>query len=86
MDSNTLKELRGRIDALDGEIIALLRDRVALSNAIMSAKVPGQIIDVGREQEIVQRYAEGLAAVSTTAKIRRLVSAVIQVSSVYPEA
>lgn len=85
MNPETLAELRGRIDTLDDQIITLLLERVQLSNTVMGAKAPAQIVDSTREQEITRRYTDRLASVSTPAKSRRVVQAVLGVSSLYPE-
>ena len=85
MKSEDLRNLRGQIDALDDQIIALLLTRIDLSNSIMKTKSPGQIVDVEREREIHRRYAERLAGVSTVAKAERVVHAVLGASNLYPE-
>lgn len=85
MTNDTFAELRGRIDAIDGEIGALLLKRVQLSNVIMSAKAPGELVDPQREREIADRYAARLAPLSTAPRIQRLVVAILGISELYPD-
>lgn len=80
-----LAELRGRIDAIDGQIADLLLKRIELSNSIMKSKPSTQIIDSRRENEILARYSQRLSNVSTPAKIERLVSSLLGVAGLYPE-
>lgn len=84
MNSENVKELRGQIDIIDDQIIELVRQRIRLSNSIIKSKPPGQIIDNGREQEIHQRFNEGLATDSTPAKVKQLVQALLAASRLYP--
>lgn len=81
----SMAELRGRIDAIDNEILDLLLKRIELSNLIMKSKSPAQIVDSEREQEIIRRYSEKLSDVSTSAKSKRLALGVIATSRLYPE-
>lgn len=85
MNPETRKELRGQIDNLDHQIIELLLKRIHLSNSIIKAKAPGQIVDSGREDEIYRRYGKGLESESTQAKINRVVLAVLAASRLYPD-
>ncbi len=84
MNSQTKHELRDQIDSLDDQIIELLLKRIHLSNSIIKAKAPGQIVDAGREEEIHHRYTGKLATVSTPVKIKQLVTALLSASSLYP--
>lgn len=85
MGTGNLNQLRERIDALDGQIAELIRQRIELANSIMKAKAPQQIVDSAREQEILGRYLGKLEGLSTPAKSKRLVSAILAVSGLYPE-
>ncbi len=88
-NSNTkpesLARLRERIDALDEEIMGLVFKRIELSNFIMSTKPPTEVVDQGREQAIVGHYSQKLLSVSSEAKLKRLVLAIIATSQEYPE-
>ena len=75
-----LENLRKQIDEIDDQIIALLRERIAVSNQIMNSKVAGQVLDGAREQKILERYSENISDLSTPQKLKRLVSAVLATS------
>lgn len=77
--------LREQVDAIDDQLMELMVKRIELASEIMKAKPAGQIVDSSREQAIVKRYHEKLADLSTLAKTKRLVSAIIQASKCYPD-
>ncbi|WP_405403345.1 chorismate mutase [Streptomyces sp. NBC_01104] len=57
-----IAELRAGIDGLDGEILNLLDRRRELSSAVQSARIAagGRRTELGRENEIIRRYADRL--------------------------
>lgn len=85
MKPEGLTELRARIDALDDQIIELLKNRIELANAVMSSKAPTRIVDLSREEEIARRYSEKLASASTPEKSKRFVRALLALAKLYPE-
>jgi chorismate mutase len=64
---STVDDLRSRIDQVDGELIALWRERAELSAAIGAARMAGggPRLVLAREQAIVDRYREALGADGT---------------------
>jgi chorismate mutase len=58
---------RERIDALDTELIELIGRRVAVSAEIQSARLAegGRRLDLGRETEVIGRYARALGRPGT---------------------
>ncbi len=84
MNSEKMKELRGQVDSLDDQICSLLLERIHLSNSIIKSKPASQIIDSVREDEICRRYCDRLASVSTPAKVKRFVQALLAASELYP--
>ncbi len=58
---------RARIDDLDARIIALVRDRVAISSAIQRARIAsgGRRVNLARETEIIATYSERLGRPGT---------------------
>ena len=83
--AQSTESLRKQIDDVDDKIIELLRQRIELSNLIIQAKSPAQILDPGREQAILERYTNQLANVSSAGKLKRLVSGILGTSRFYPE-
>lgn len=83
--SHDIAQIRKRIDAIDDELIHLLRQRIELSSLIIQAKPPVSVIDRKREEAIFNRYFAGLADTSTLPKTKRLVLAVLGASQLYPE-
>jgi len=77
--------VRERIDAVDDQIIELLRQRIELSSLIIQTKPPAGIIDPKREQAILNRYFEKLSEASTLPKTKRLVFGILGCSRLYPE-
>ncbi|OIV39257.1 chorismate mutase [Mangrovactinospora gilvigrisea] len=59
---------RERIDALDAEIIALIRRRMAVSDEVKQARlaVGGPRLALAREMEILATYRDGLGGDGTT--------------------
>jgi len=55
-----LKELRGRIDAIDGELVALLQERIEVALEIGKTKEESsrQPLDLVREREVIARVLE----------------------------
>lgn len=76
---------RERIDAIDDELIELLRKRIELSSLIMQTKPQTRIVDPTREQAILTRYCEKLGEVSTFQKTKRLVLGILGTARLYPE-
>ena len=58
---------RGRIDELDAQIIALVRERMAVSADIQRARIAsgGRRVNLSREMEILARYREQLGRPGT---------------------
>jgi len=58
---------RARIDAIDGELIELIRRRVAVSAEIQAARIGdgGRRLDLSRETEIIGRYNRSLGRPGT---------------------
>jgi chorismate mutase len=58
---------RARIDALDAELIELIRRRVAVSAEIQSARIStgGRRLDLRRETEVIGRYTQALGRPGT---------------------
>jgi chorismate mutase len=59
---------RARIDALDAELIELIRRRVAVSAEIQSARIAtgGRRLDLRRETEVIGRYTQELGRPGTS--------------------
>ncbi|MBW1596951.1 chorismate mutase [Streptomyces sp. JJ38] len=59
---------RERIDSLDAEIIALVRERMAVSAAIQEARIAGggRRVHLSREMEILARFRAELGGHGTT--------------------
>ncbi|MCZ7417131.1 MULTISPECIES: chorismate mutase [unclassified Streptomyces] len=59
---------RERIDALDAEIIALVRERMAVSATIQEARIAGggRRVHLSREMEILTRFRAELGGHGTT--------------------
>ncbi|AQW51518.1 MULTISPECIES: chorismate mutase [Streptomyces] len=59
---------RERIDALDGQILDLVRERMAVSAAIQEARIAsgGRRVQLSREMEILDRYRQRLGKPGTT--------------------
>jgi chorismate mutase len=59
---------RARIDDLDERIIALVRDRMALSAAVQEARIAsgGRRVHLSREMQILTRYRERLGKPGTS--------------------
>lgn len=58
---------RERIDAIDAELIELIRRRVAVSTEIQAARIAdgGRRLDLSRETEIIGRYNRSLGRPGT---------------------
>ena len=58
---------RARIDAIDGELIELIRRRVAVSAEIQATRIAdgGRRLDLSRETEIIGRYTRALGRPGT---------------------
>lgn len=59
---------RERIDALDGQILDLVRERMAVSAAIQEARIAsgGRRVQLSREMGILDRYRQRLGKPGTT--------------------
>ncbi|WP_425579812.1 chorismate mutase, partial [Streptomyces chumphonensis] len=59
---------RERIDALDAEIIALVRERMAVSATVQEARIAGggRRVHLSREMEILTRFRTELGGHGTT--------------------
>ncbi|WBB63662.1 chorismate mutase [Streptomyces sp. WMMC500] len=59
---------RERIDDLDGRIIALVEERMAVSAGIQQARIAsgGRRVNLSREMEILARYRDHLGRPGTT--------------------
>ena len=59
---------RARIDAIDAELIALIRRRAAVSAEIQSARIEGggRRLDLSRETEVIGRYTRSLGRPGTS--------------------
>lgn len=55
MDETRLKQLRQRIDTIDGSIVDLLRERVSVAVEIGKAKGESPVYDPEREKVVVSR-------------------------------
>lgn len=53
MDETRLKELRHRIDAIDGSVVDLLRERVSVAVEIGKAKGDAPVYDPEREKAVI---------------------------------
>lgn len=58
---------RERIDALDGRILELVRERMAVSASIQEARIAagGRRVHLSREMEILDRYRQALGKPGT---------------------
>ncbi|MBH5336453.1 chorismate mutase [Streptomyces pactum] len=63
-----IPEGRAGIDRLDGQIIALIQERMAVSAGIQRSRLAsgGRRVDLTREMEILGRYREALGKPGTT--------------------
>ena len=61
-DTDPIDVLRTRIDAVDAEIIALWRERAALSGQVGAARMAagGTRLVLAREQQIVEKFRDAL--------------------------
>ncbi|MFD8332178.1 chorismate mutase [Streptomyces solisilvae] len=59
---------RERIDALDGQILDLVRERMAVSATVQEARIAagGRRVQLSREMEILDRYRQRLGKPGTT--------------------
>ncbi|MFD8457585.1 chorismate mutase [Streptomyces antimycoticus] len=59
---------RERIDALDGQILDLVRERMTVSAGIQEARIAsgGRRVQLSREMEILDRYRQRLGKPGTT--------------------
>jgi chorismate mutase len=59
---------RERIDAIDAELIELIRRRVAVSAQIQTARIAdgGRRLDLSRETEVIGRYTRSLGRPGTS--------------------
>ncbi|MET7901699.1 chorismate mutase [Streptomyces sp. NPDC005336] len=66
--TDVISGARERIDALDGRILDLVRQRMAVSASIQEARIAagGRRVQLSREMEILDRYREGLGKPGTT--------------------
>jgi chorismate mutase len=62
-----IDEARREIDALDGRILALIRERMAVSERIQRTRIAsgGRRVNLAREMEILRRYREELGRPGT---------------------
>lgn len=62
-----ITDARGRIDALDEQIIALVRERMTVSSGIQHARIAsgGRRVSLSREMEILTRYRAELGRPGT---------------------
>ena len=69
-----IAEARGRIDDLDGRIIALVRERMAASAEVQSARIGtgGPRLALSRELEILDRYRTALGPQGTEVAMQLL--------------
>ncbi|MER8154852.1 chorismate mutase [Streptomyces sp. NPDC094472] len=66
--ADVIGSARERIDALDGQILDLVRERMAVSAAIQEARIAsgGRRVQLSREMEILDRYRQRLGKPGTT--------------------
>ena len=66
--SDVIGSARERIDALDGRILELVRERMAVSASVQEARIAagGRRVHLSREMEILDRYREALGKPGTT--------------------
>ncbi|MGW5445943.1 chorismate mutase [Streptomyces asiaticus] len=59
---------RERIDVLDGQILDLVRERMAVSATVQEARIAagGRRVHLSREMEILDRYRQRLGKPGTT--------------------
>ena len=68
--TDSLSALRKRIDVLDHELIKLINERILLATkAAAFKKMPNQIKDVEREQEIINMALERACAIGLDKKL-----------------
>jgi chorismate mutase len=65
--SAEIDEARQAIDELDGRIMALIRERMAVSERIQRTRIAsgGRRVSLAREMDILRRYREGLGQPGT---------------------
>jgi chorismate mutase len=65
--SAEIDEARQAIDELDGRIMALIRERMAVSERIQRTRIAsgGRRVNLAREMDILRRYREGLGQPGT---------------------
>ncbi len=65
--TDEITDARGRIDALDEQIIALVRERMAVSAGIQGARMAtgGRRVNLSREMEVLARYRAELGRPGT---------------------
>jgi chorismate mutase len=66
-DTVDIDEARREIDALDGRIVALIRERMAVSESIQRTRLAGggRRVNLAREMEILRHYREELGRPGT---------------------
>jgi chorismate mutase len=65
--SDVIGSARERIDALDGRILELVRERMGVSASIQEARIAagGRRVHLSREMEILDRYRQALGKPGT---------------------
>lgn len=66
--ADVISGAREQIDDLDGRILDLVRERMAVSASIQEARTAagGRRVHLSREMEILDRYRQGLGKPGTT--------------------
>ncbi|MEU0838292.1 chorismate mutase [Streptomyces sp. NPDC005962] len=66
--SDVIDSARERIDDLDGRILELIRERMAVSASVQEARIAagGRRVHLSREMEILDRYRQALGKPGTT--------------------
>ncbi len=80
--SESLEELRARIDGLDASLVRILNERVELAARIGEAKAREDlpVVDPAREEEVLQRSAERNEGPFPGAALRRIFREIISAS------
>ncbi|MFC1409064.1 chorismate mutase [Streptacidiphilus sp. N1-12] len=72
--ARVIAEARGRIDDLDGRIVALVQERMAVSAEVQAARIAtgGPRLALSRELEILARYRAALGPQGTEVAMQLL--------------
>ncbi|OFZ31301.1 MAG: hypothetical protein A2622_01550 [Bdellovibrionales bacterium RIFCSPHIGHO2_01_FULL_40_29] len=83
--SDQIEINRKKIDHIDRELSALLRQRILVAQKIIAAKkmMNKKQVDPDREEHILKKYQKKLKSVSTPKRLKALVIAILRSNQKY---